>query len=164
MWPKIRVAAALDDALRRELTTLARVDQSLGQVAKRGRRGVKGLRELLRERWMLNQTPHSSLETRLFQLLAGSSLPLPELQYTIMDRGSFVARVDFCYPDARLVIEAESWKHHSGRQDWSNDIDRRNKVIALGWRVLQVTWSDVVEFPDRTVRRISDLLLANSSR
>lgn len=160
VWPRIRVAAALDDALRRGLTTVADTDRCLGAVAKRGRRGCKGLRELLRERWLLKRTPHSPLETRLFELFARSSLPLPELQYEIFDGSRFVARADFCYPSARLIIEADSWKHHSGRSDWSRDIERTNQLLALGWKVLRVTWSDVVEFPDRTLQRIATVLSA----
>lgn len=112
---------------------------------------------------MLKHTPHSPLETRLFQVFAGSSLPRPELQYTIHDEGLFVARVDFCYPEQRLVIEAESWKHHSGRNDWGRDVERRNRLLALGWQVFQVTWEDVTDFPDRTIDRIATLL-SNSSR
>lgn len=125
---------------------------------------MKGLRELLHERWLLKVTPHSPLETRLFELLAASSLPRPEIQFAIFDGSAFVARVDFCYPAEKLVIEAESWKHHSGRQDWSRDVDRRNRLVALGWQVLQVTWEDVTEYPDRTLGRIAAMLRLNSSR
>jgi len=158
VWPRVRVAAALDDALRRKLTSVRAVDACLGQVAKRGRRGVRDLRELLRERWTLPATPHSPLETRLFELIAASSLPRPQLQHTIFENGSFVARVDFCFPEERLILEADSWKHHSGRSDWSHDIDRRNKLVTHGWRILQVTWEDVTQFPDRTLERIRLML------
>lgn len=50
-----------------------------------------------------------------------------------------------------LVIEADSWKHHSGRQDWGDDLQRRNELLALGWRVLNVTWADVTDYPERTL-------------
>lgn len=158
VWPRIRVAAALDDALRRGLTSVKAADDCLGRVAKRGRRGCRGLRELLRERWLLKTSPQSPLETRLFELIANSSLSLPDLQYRILDRGRFVARVDFCYPEAMLIIEADSWKHHSGRGDWTRDLDRRNQITDLGWRILHITWSDVTDYPERTLARIHKLL------
>lgn len=160
VWPRVKVATALDDALRRGLVSVRSVDQCLGQVAKRGRRGVRGLRELLRERWLLASTPNSPLESRLFELIAASDLPLPECQYEIKE-DRFAARVDFCYPEEMLIIEADSWKHHSGRQDWSRDIDRRNQLSSLGWRVLNLTWSDVTESPERTVGLIRRMLGPN---
>ena len=46
----------------------------------------------------------SPQETRLRLLLGRSSLPPAVAQYSVRDRGIFVARVDFAWPENRRVL------------------------------------------------------------
>ena len=161
VWPESRVAVAVDDALRRGLTTLTGLDQCIREVARRGRRGVGKLRRVVREREGRHGIAESPLETRLFQLLRRSNLPMPQFGYEIRDSaGRFVARVDACYPAERLVLEVESWQHHSGRSAWAHDYRRRNLITGLGYDVMHLTSEDLWSYPDRTLRDISDRLRA----
>jgi very-short-patch-repair endonuclease len=43
-----------------------------------------------------------------------------------------------------LCMEADSYRHHSSRTDWGRDRTRNNALIASGWRILPVTWDDIV--------------------
>lgn len=133
------VEAALDDALRRRLTTIARLSWRLNSVGARGRAGATLLRGLLDERPRGTPAPESPLEGRVIRLLAEAGLPAPRRQFEIRDGGKLIARVDLAYPSSRLAIEADGYRYHSGRRAWERDLARRNALEALGWRVLHVT-------------------------
>ena len=63
---------------------------------------------------------------------------MPARQYEIRtDR--LVARVDLAYPEARLAIEVDGYRHHSGRRAFDRDRERDNELKALGWQVIRIT-------------------------
>ncbi|HEV3497359.1 MAG TPA: DUF559 domain-containing protein, partial [Actinomycetes bacterium] len=97
-------------------------------------------------RWLQSQ-----FERRLFALLrtAGVPLPVPQFEVLLPDGGS--AFLDFAWPELRLGVEANSYRHHARRLDWSRDHTRNNLLTAVGWRILPVTWDDMVERPDELV-------------
>lgn len=146
---------ALDSALRRRLTTVNRVRLRLRSES--GRRGIGKLRSLIAERDDQGHPSASRFETRLNRLLLKSGLPAMR-EYKIWDGGEFVARVDFCFPEAKLIIEADGFRWHSGRRAWQRDRERRNRLTAMGWRVIQATWDDLTRRPYETVERIRALL------
>jgi REase_MTES_1575/Transcriptional regulator, AbiEi antitoxin len=137
---------ALDDALRRGLTTVSRLHWRLDEIG-RGKRGCSTLRRLLRERPAGSIAPESRLERRVLSAIANAGLPEPERQFSISDGRRFVARVDFAYPARRLAIEADGYAYHSGRLAWEKDLERRNALEKLGWRVLHVSWRQLDQRP-----------------
>jgi len=103
----------------------------------------------------------SVLETLLRLLLWSSPLPRPVTQHVVLDRGgSFVARVDFCWPAQRLVVEADGFAFHADRAAYRRDRDRLNELERLGWRVLRVTWEDVVARPAHVLALVAECLEA----
>ena len=88
------------------------------------------------------------------KLLAGSGLPKPCEQHEIRRNDRFVARVDFAYPDQRLVLETDAYMCHSARSDWQHDRWRDNTLIAMKWRVLRFTWDDVTRRPEWVLEQI----------
>jgi hypothetical protein len=46
-----------------------------------------------------------------------------------------------------VALEADSYRHHSSLTSWSKDRTRNNGVVALGYRLLSVTWLDVKKRP-----------------
>ena len=148
------VEPALDDALRRGLTSLPRLRWTAQRLGGRGRPGVRLLAELLCEREPGWTPPASRLESRVRALLRQAGLPEPSAQWEIRDRGTLLARVDFAYPEAKLAIEADGYRYHSGRTAWQRDRVRRNALTSRGWRVLHVTWNDLSARPDEIVSEI----------
>lgn len=159
--PVARLEAALDEALRRELTDVASVQTRLEQLAARGRRGVRNLRALLAERDPSTSASESVLETRFLRVLRDRGLPAPVPQLVIRTTaGRFIARADFAYPEAALVIEVDSYLHHGGRRKFEDDLRRRTELVAAGWQVVHVTSRqiqrgapEICELIARTVRR-----------
>lgn len=155
------VEYALDDALRRGLTTLSRLGRRLTQEG-RGRRRIAVLRKLVEARLSGDPIVESLFEAKLFKLLADSGVPLPMKQFEIRDGLSFVARVDFAYPREKLIIEADSLRFHSGNFFFQEGIDRGNKLVGLGWRVIRVSWEDLIRRPRKVLNAIRKALEANS--
>jgi very-short-patch-repair endonuclease len=85
-------------------------------------------------------------------------LPLPVRQHPVYDGETFIGRVDFAYPAARVVIEADSWQHHFGRKPWQGDGRKTTDLSSLGWIVLRFTWWDLRERRAWVVTRIRQAL------
>jgi very-short-patch-repair endonuclease len=146
---------ALDDALRRGLTSLVRLRRRIDELGRRGRKGIAELARMVAVR-SPGATSGSGLETRFLRLIRRTGLPEPERQHRIRDRGRLLARVDFAYPDVKLAIETDGYRWHSSRQRWEHDLGRRNALTSTGWRVVHVTSTDLDD--GRIVRMIRDVL------
>ena len=72
------------------------------------------MRELL-----LHSGGESALERRFLRLIRIAGLPRPQTQITFKARATKAIRVDFLYPEQRVVVEV------SGRVGHTSDGDRR---------------------------------------
>ena len=152
-----QVEVILDAALQRGMTSLPRLRWTLEREAAKGRKGTSVLRALVDSR-----TPfvvESQLETRFLQLLRRSRLPLPVSQHEVTDGTGLRSRLDFAYPAAKVGIELDGYRYHSGRAAWTSDARRANRLVQDGWRILRFTWSDVADRPTHVVAAIRELLL-----
>ncbi len=154
-----RVARAVDDAIvKRGLSTgdLADVVATLGR---RGRPGTALMRRLIAERGEGYVATESELEDLLRAVLERYGLAQPERQ-RVLGGEVAVGRVDFVYLDARLVIEADSRRHHTALLDADRDRWRDLELLAAGFRVIRVTWQQLVQDPERFVDALSRALSA----
>ncbi len=150
--------AALDHLLSSRLTTLERIERRLLEMNGSGWRGTKRLRALVRDRDPGDGNAESRLETKLFRTLRDAKIRLPLRQVEIYNGDRFLGRVDVAYPDRRLIIEAQSYAHHSSKKAWTSDIRRRRELAVLGWRVVEVTWYDLTIGKEKFVRDLRELL------
>jgi hypothetical protein len=142
--PHPAAVCALDSALRERVVTppdLLPLHRAMG-------RGARAVRSAIAAS---DPGSGSVLESLLRVLLAQAGLPAPLTQYRVLDHGDEVARVDFCWPAARLVVEADGYAFHSSRDDYRRDRRRMNELERLGWRVLRFSWEDVTQRPDHVV-------------
>ena len=148
---------ALDDALRRSLTSLPRLKWLLRAFAGKGRRGSGALRELVQQRCDDQPIPESVLETRLWKPLAHLGVPRPIKQHQVEWHGERY-RIDFAFPHAMVAVEAQSQRWHSSRQSLVRDARKNNALVALGWSVIYLTWEDVEDKRESTMRGLRDIL------
>jgi very-short-patch-repair endonuclease len=148
------VEMAVDEALRRELTTLSALDAIVRRLAGRGRGGVGVLRRMVALHSKDAALTESVMETRLKQLLRRHGLPGPEFQHEVRSGNRFVARVDAAYPDSRIAIEYDSYEHHTGRAALVRDSRRRNALAGIGWTVISVTAADIATGGEHAVAMI----------
>ena len=89
-------------------------------------------------------------------LLRGISLDVPGLhlvpQVTI-GGDDLIGTADLVDVDLAIVVEAESWGYHGGRNDFDRDVRRYTEMASAGWLVLRFLWNDVRDRPDE-VRRV----------
>ncbi|HEV3472610.1 MAG TPA: hypothetical protein VG408_05315 [Actinomycetota bacterium] len=133
--------SALDHCLRLRLTTFLELGCLLG-TARRGVPGAKALRRAVEERNDDKPIPESVLESRLWRPLQAAGGPAPERQYPVHYGGTRY-RLDFAFPHAKIAIEAQSFMWHNDRSSWEKDLEKSNALVALGWKLIQVTWDDL---------------------
>ncbi len=151
------VEIALDDALRRGLTSVARLRWRLEELGGKGRRGCKTLRALLEVRGSQLAVPESVLETKFRRLLRRAGLPEPILQHRDSDRRP-AGRIDFAYPRQKVAIEVDGRKWHSSRPVVNRDLRKSNALNVRGWIVLRFTWEDVMHCGDLVVQQVREAL------
>lgn len=110
--------------------------EQLRSVADRGRgwRGAKNLR-LLIDSWDpgLARTK-SELERRFFSLCSEKGLRLPEVNVKVAG-----IEADCFWPDARLIVELDSWTYHADRVAFDRDHRRDFVHREAGFEVVRVT-------------------------
>ena len=145
--------AAADHAVAKVPLSLPVVQSRL--LAARGR-GAGAVRQV---GGLVTGTAGSVLESLTFVLLVTAGLPRPHCQYSVCDAvGHLIARVDFAWPEARLVLECDGFAFHSDRAAYRRDRSRMNELERRGWRVVRVTWEDVVGRPDYVVALVKECL------
>jgi hypothetical protein len=109
-----------------------------------------------------------SVGERRFKLLCWRQhLPAPIPQYVIRDeRGNFVARVDFAWPELGIYVEFDGKvKYGALLRDGQTATDavlaekrREDRIHELtGWRCIRIVWADLYT-PERTALRIRRIL------
>jgi len=138
------VEAVIQAARRKRLITYDSTREIFDRHARRGVRGVRVMRAVLNEWDPALQPTESEMETLLIQTVCAGGWSRPIPQYEILDRnGVFVARVDAALPDLRLAIEYDSMQEHSDEFQLARDAQRRNRIVAAGWRVLSARHRDL---------------------
>lgn len=155
--PLERLEVVVDDALRRRLTSLARLRWRLDRVGAKGVHGARLLRRVVTDRDPA-EAPESVLERTFLRLLRAHGLPRPRTQFVVRDGDGFVARLDFAYPEQRVAVEVDGYSHHSGRIAWERDRTRRNRLESLGWQVLNATARQMRERPGDVLVPLARLL------
>lgn len=152
---------ALDDAIRRDLLSRAGLRRRTDELGRRA--GVPAVRRLLAAREP-GKRSESVLEARLHRVLTRSGLRAPVVQHPLRGAGRVVGIVDLAYPWARLAIEADGYRWHSGRRRFEHDRIRLNALTLLGWRVIRVTSSELKERADHVVGTIRAALEKRAPR
>lgn len=144
-----RLVRVVDHALSHDLTTLSELRGLLGQLARKGKPGTTKLRAVL-DRIDPSYVPtESELESRLAAVIASLDVGQPVRQLALPWRTSARGRVDFAFPEHRLIIEADGRAWHAMSSAFDTDRMRDNLAQIAGWRVIRVTWRMLVERPQQ---------------
>jgi very-short-patch-repair endonuclease len=69
--------------------------------------------------------------------------------------------VDFLWPEQRLVVEVDGYQFHGHRSAFERDRRKDQVLIAAGYRVVRVTWLQLVHEPMRVAAVIAGALTAS---
>jgi very-short-patch-repair endonuclease len=142
------------DRLKRlRIPEIARVYE-LGRGRRRARAALKPI--LLAEQRYVEDTA-SPLEDRFAAFVVAHRLPPPQTNVLVDDD-----EVDVLWPEARLIVELDSWEFHAHRAAFEKDRDRDADHLLAGYRTIRVTHRRLSNEPERLAAQIRALL--NESR
>jgi hypothetical protein len=153
-----RAERAVDNGLAMELTSVHRIGLMLAETGARGRTGTALLRRILSVRCDDYVPPASELEALVEAVLEGAGLPLPDRQASIGGTTAPAGRVDYIYRPFRLVIEADSRRHHSSWLDVQADHRRDLILMAAGYRIVRVNWHQLIGEPELFIAAVKSFL------
>jgi hypothetical protein len=152
-----RLDLVLDAALAQQVD-VAELIAAFNRLARRGRRGIGRLRPLLEARGDGYIAPDSELERRFLRFVERHGLPEPVRQMPAWWESRLIGLVDFAFPEAKLIVEMDGRLGHTQLLDIENDHWRDQQAVALGWRVIRISWNQLERHPDRTLDVIRDAL------
>jgi hypothetical protein len=144
-----RALAALDAALHSSACTRAELESAVRE--QKGRRGIVVVRDLLP---YADGRAESGMESEARLVMVDYGLPMPVLQYEIQALDGTVHRVDFAWPEHRVVAEYESIDWHSGGVEMIRDKKRYADFQDLGLTVIPIVVHDVRREPWRFAHRL----------
>jgi very-short-patch-repair endonuclease len=133
-----RVMAAIDSAIRMQLSSPEVIRSRLYDIRRRGRGGVRLIDSLLDD-----AGGHTMLERAFLRAMRDAGLPRPETQVVFRDGNRTVARVDFLYRSWGIVVEVSGQLGHTTPTERARDAQRRNELQDLGFTVYEFTWEQV---------------------
>jgi very-short-patch-repair endonuclease len=142
--------ATLDAALRVGACTTGELHAAIRE--QKGRRGIVKVRELIS---CADRRAESPMESEARLVFLDARLPMPKLQYSIVDRYGRVWRVDFAWPEAFLVAEYDSIEWHVGRDRMLHDRLKMARLQECGFTTIPMTVFDIRRDPVGLVDRVN---------
>ncbi|MEA2471086.1 MAG: hypothetical protein QOE38_2085 [Thermoleophilaceae bacterium] len=142
---------AWDQAERMRLLDVRAVEEMCRRSP--GRRGLKPLLALVRDRTRHVPDTKRELEALFFDICRTQDLPLPLCNVLVEGY-----EVDAYWPAARLIVELDSWEFHHDRGAFERDRERDAVLQAAGYRVIRITWRRLTEEPAAVAALLRSLL------
>jgi hypothetical protein len=120
------------------------------------RPGVPSLRALVEEARAGLPRVRGDLEERFQSFLLDAAVPMPATNVLIEGH-----EVDCAWEQQRLVLELDSRTRHDTRDAFETDRARDRRLAAAGWRVIRITWRQLLDTPREVERDVKRLLAAN---
>lgn len=141
---------AFAEALALRLTNRDRLRELLDRHAER--RGARSLQELLEAgRPVLTR---SEAEERFLGLCRKAPIPAPQGNVEVMGHN-----VDFFWRAERLIAEIDGYAFHSSPASFEADRRRDAELMAAGYRVVRVTWRQIVSEPEAVLVHLAKALV-----
>jgi len=154
--PARDASLALEDALRKKMTTIDRLWECYGQLAKPGRNGCRALRHDLLKRDSADGKLASRMEALLLSIVKSIPPPMAIPQFEVETEGRRYY-LDFAYPHVKLGLEAHSIRWHLGAEKAKRDLARDRRLKRCGWTLLYYPWDDLRFSADEVRAEIIDV-------
>jgi hypothetical protein len=128
----------VDDAVRRKIMTLDSLAELVDRLPPAPGRSRKKMRAVLERRLPGVEERESALEDFVVFAIDRFGLPMPVFQHPVTYEGQ-QRRVDACYVDEALALEAKGFQWYQHRSTFDRDALRGNELLHVGYRVLTFT-------------------------
>ncbi len=148
----------MGDGLVRRVRPQVTMDHLADAVARSaGRRGCRRLRAAFER---IRPGTDSRQETRLRLRIVAAGLPEPLVNAEIRDAlGRFLALGDLVYPEWKVLVEYDGAHHFATEHQGHHDVDRLDRLMADGWRVIRVHREHLADGAQGRIRAIRQALL-----
>jgi hypothetical protein len=153
------IEAVIDESVQKRLTSFPALSKRVGELCGRGFPGTERLRGLL-----LDSGGDSYLERRFLELVRTAGLPRPTCQVMHSLDGKRIARVDFQFPDTKIIVEVSGRLGHVSDRDRQRDARRRNGLQQTGHIVLEFTTADVLDEQGYVIETLTAQLSKGAAR
>ena len=99
----------------------------------------------------------SELEDRALDLLTAAGVERPEVNPQLV-LGDRAIEPDLLWRERRLVVELDGATWHDERLAREDDAERQALLEAHGYRVLRISWRQLVDHPRQTIARVRSAL------
>jgi uncharacterized protein DUF559/putative AbiEi antitoxin of type IV toxin-antitoxin system len=148
-----RLAQAIEGAERLRVLDARAIEAVLGRAT--GREAATRLRDALVAYTGKPPPPtRRELERRAFEVFRGAGLPRPDVN-VLVETAQGPYEVDFCWPDRRLIVEADSFEFHRSRRAFEADRRRDQLMRARGWTTVRITWRQLNERPTEVIAAVA---------
>lgn len=150
MLPLVDRVVLIDSVLSSTAATREEIADGLMRWPARSARPSQAALALARDRV---ESPRES-QLRVLVVLAG--LPEPEVNYRLRDPASGRAyRLDLAYPELQVGIEYDGRQHAVDPGQYRRDVDRREVLARLDWRVVTVVAEHLFHDPAGVIDRVA---------
>jgi very-short-patch-repair endonuclease len=143
----VELERALAEARVQRIVTDAKLSDALARAGRR--KGAAALRALLQAEAGAALT-RSEAERRMLRMLRDADLPLPETNVDVLGH-----QVDMVWREQRVVVEIDGFQFHNHRAAFERDRRRDRELVAAGWRVIRITWRQLLHEPFAVVAHLA---------
>ena len=157
MASRIELEQAVATALRRR----AFRKEALLEAAERraNRRGMPLLVSLLTGPTRPAFT-RSQAERMLVELIRTAKLPLPESNVPVGDPAQMRYEAGLLWREHGLIVEFDGIEFHGDERSFQADRARDAYLLTVGYRVMRITWEQLVDEPEVVIARVAGALAA----
>jgi hypothetical protein len=156
--PKPVHRSVVEQSVADRRTSIHDLADVLAALGRRGRPGTTPMRELLEEIGPGAALAESQLERMFLDLIFGVGVPAPQLQADLPWRTRASGRVDFLFPEHRLIVECDGRRWHTTSEAFERDRRRDNLAQLAGWSVLRFTWEDLTSRSGTVLQQVKAAL------
>lgn len=152
-----RLQHLVEQALQEKKVRIDDVHRVVGDIDRRGKPGIRQIGRALARFGPSRAVTESVLERMLLDAVLAGGSPAPIPQFAHPGRHPGVGRVDFAYPDVKVILEADGRVWHQRIADLSRDRSRDNEAAREGWLTLRFMWEHLRDDPSdvgATVREV----------
>ena len=151
-----KLSRVVDDVLAKRLATreelLALLDAHPRHI------GAPAVRCLLGDRTSGTARFRSAAERQIFGHLRSSGLGDGLPNFAVLDADGNKRILDQAWPRSMVALEYDSFRWHTGRKNWAADVQRRNALTSIGWRMVSATDADLADHLRKPISALNLLL------
>jgi hypothetical protein len=152
-----------EQALNERKTTIPEIHRVIADIDRRGKPGMRPMGRALDRFGPANPVESNILERLLLDAVLGAGNPPPVAQFPHPGRHPGVGRVDFAYPSAKVILEADGRTWHQRSADVLRDRSRDLEAAREGWQTLRFMWEHLRDDPADAGATVRDVLAIRQS-